>query len=63
MRLQLIVLALFASVLVTGANKDKERQKRLGDATYSNDNIDIAATVLLAHDDLHNEQGGHLGPC
>ncbi len=62
MRLQLIVLALFASVLVTGANKDKERQKRLGDATYSNDNIDIAATVLLAQDEMHNALGANLGP-
>lgn len=61
MRLHLIALALFASVLATGANKDKDRAKIIGDATYSNDNIDVAATVMLDRDEIRNTLGADLG--
>lgn len=60
MRLCLIALALFAPIL--GAGKDKDRARMTGNATYSNDNIDVAATVLLAPDEIRSTLGADPGP-
>lgn len=62
MRLRLITAALAVSVLACGASKDKDRAKIIGDATYSNDNVDVAATVLLDRDEIRNLLGADLGP-
>ncbi|MCX6622012.1 MAG: hypothetical protein NTY38_13270 [Acidobacteria bacterium] len=57
MRLQLLALTLLAATLAASSSKDKT----FGDATYSNDTVEIAATVLLDKDSIRNTLGAELG--
>lgn len=61
-RLCFIALALLVPILATGAGNDKDRARMTGDATYSNDTVDIAATVLLAREDITDTLGADPGP-
>jgi len=58
MRLRLLALGLTAAILFAGSDKNKKS----GDASYTNDNVEIAATVLLDPAEIKQVLGAELGP-